>query len=371
MTHPHIPLQNLINQNSIVRDMLIADFIKVLDSGRFVSGLGVEKFESDFADYVGSSYCTGVSTGSSALSLALQSVGVGRGDEVIVPSLTFIATIEAVLEVNAVPVLIDIDPLTWNIDHNLIEESLTSKTKVILPVHLHGRLADMGNILEIAKKNNLIVVEDAAQAHGAQRGKFKAGSSSSAAAFSFYPGKNLGALGEAGALTTNSMEINDWTKRARNYGSEKKYHHIHRGNNYRMDELQSYFLSVKLKYLNEWTDKRILAAQQYNVILDSLGVKRTASDTGRHVYHIYSVLIENRDKVMASLNSKNIGASSHYPIPCHLQKGYRDHVKIGSKLNNSEYVASRLLSLPLDESITKSQIQYVCEELRKAIHQNN
>ena len=367
----NIPLQNLAKQNAQIREQLIADFIKVLDSGRYVSGPGVEKFEKEFASYVAADFGIGLSTGSAAVELALKAVGVEKDDEVIVPSMTFIASIEAILEADAVPVLIDIDKTTWNIDSNLIEKAITSKTKAILPVHLHGRLANMEEILKIAKKHKLKVVEDSAQAHGAQRGLLKAGSCSDAAAFSFYPGKNLGALGEAGAVTTNNEEVNNWIKRARNYGSIEKYVHIHRGNNFRMDELQSFFLSTKLKKLDSWTEKRINAAKQYDKILDLLKIQRTNTDSGRHVYHIYSVLVENRNKIMHELNKKNIGIGSHYPIPCHLQEGYKPFVKIGSDLSVSEDISSKLLSLPLDESINSEEISHVCQELVKSIKSND
>ena len=366
----NIPLQNIAKQNAQIRDELIADFINVLDSGRYVSGPGVEKFENEFANYVGAKFGIGLSTGSSAVELALKAVGVKCGDEVIVPSLTFIASIEAILEADAVPVLIDVDKSTWNLDANLIEQAITSKTKAILPVHLHGRLANMEDILPLAKKYNLKVVEDSAQAHGAQRGSLKAGSCSDAAAFSFYPGKNLGALGEAGAVTTNDKDVSDWIKRARNYGSKEKYVHVHRGNNFRIDELQSHFLSTKLKQLDKWTEKRISSAKKYNVILDNLGIERTKTDPGRHVYHIYSVLVENRNKIMADLNRRNIGAGSHYPIPCHMQEGYIPFIRIGSKLEISEDLSTKLLSLPLDENISTEQIEYVCQELADSIKRN-
>lgn len=370
MMERNIPLQNLAKQNSQIREKLIADFISVLDSGRYVSGTSVERFENAFASYVGAEFGIGVSTGSAAVELALKAVGVEKGDEVIVPSLTFIASIEAILEADAIPVLIDIEKSTWNIDSNLIEQAITSRTKAILPVHLHGRLANMGRILLIAKKYNLKVIEDSAQAHGAQRGSLKAGSCSDAAAFSFYPGKNLGALGEAGAITTNNSEISAWLKSARNYGSSEKYVHEHRGNNFRMDELQSRFLSSKLEYLDSWTEKRIGSARTYDRILDSMGIERTITDSGRHVYHIYSVLVENRNKIMHDLNGKNIGTGSHYPTPCHLQPGYKSFIKYGSDLKISELISSRILSLPLDENITQEQISYVCEELLKSMKSN-
>jgi dTDP-4-amino-4,6-dideoxygalactose transaminase len=366
----NIPLQNLLKQNNLLRNELIADFIKVLDSGKYVSGPGVELFEKQFAEYVGANYCVGVSTGSSAVELGLKSVGVSKGDEVIVPSLTFIATIEAILECDAVPVVVDIDEKTWNIDPKLIEQAISPKTRAILPVHLHGRLANMEEILPIAKKHNLKVVEDSAQAHGAQRGSFRAGSCSDVAAFSFYPGKNLGALGEAGAITSNNEEICEWVARSRNYGSKIKYVHESRGNNFRLDEVQSSFLSTKLKYLDEWIEKRIFAAKQYDSILDSRGITRTSTDEGRHVYHIYSVLVRNRDAVMDDLNSKDIGASSHYPIPCHLQTGYKSFVKLGSNLAITEEISAKLLSLPIDENISNSQINAVCQQLFKSIKGN-
>jgi dTDP-4-amino-4,6-dideoxygalactose transaminase len=362
-----IPLQNIVLQNAQLRDDLINNFVSVLDSGRYVSGPGVEKFEQEFAQYLGVEYAVGLSSGSSALELALKSVGIEKGDEVIVPSLTFIASIEAILEADAIPVMVDINPVTWNIDPKLIEKAITPKTKAIVPVHLHGRLADMNQILPVAKKHDLKVVEDSAQAHGASRGEFKAGSCSDAAAFSFYPGKNLGALGEAGAVTTNNKGIYEFIKRARNYGSEEKYVHIHRGNNFRMDELQSLLLSTKLKHLDEWTEKRINSAKHYDKNLDAKRILRTHTDEGRHVYHIYSVLVDNRNKVMADMSSKKIGVSSHYPIPCHLQEGYKNFVKLGSSLNNSELISSKLLSLPLDENIAPEDIAYVCEELEKSI----
>ena len=236
--YSNIPLQNIALQNSQIREELIQDFANVLDSGRYVSGPGVEKFEKEFANYVGSNFGIGLSSGSSALELALKGVGVQKGDEVIVPSMTFIASVEAILEVDAIPVVIDIDPQTWNIDHKLIQYAITSKTKAIVAVHLHGRLSAMDKIIPIANKYKLKIVEDAAQAHGASRSGLRAGSCSDAAAFSFYPGKNLGALGEAGAVTTNCKNTSEFIKRARNYGSKEKYIHLHRGNNFRMDELQ-------------------------------------------------------------------------------------------------------------------------------------
>ena len=362
-----IPLQNLKLQNQSVRDDLVQAFIKVLDSGNYVSGKEVQNFENNFAHFTESNYCLGVSTGSSALEIALKSLNLTKSDEVIVPSLTFIATVEAVLAAGATPVLVDIDEKTWNINPTSISEAITKNTKVIMPVHLHGRLAEMEKIKDIAKNNNLMIVEDSAQGHGASRNGLTAGSIGDIAGFSFYPGKNLGAIGEAGAITTNSEDLYNKSKLIRNYGSSEKYIHKIRGNNFRMDEIQAAFLDIKLKRLNDWTEKRIHAAKKYDEILDSLKIEHTLPDSGRHVYHVYSVLVENREQVMQKMRALNIGVSSHYPIPCHQQKGYMSEIKIGGSLKSTENISSKLLSLPIDESITFDQIQIVCETLIKIL----
>ena len=362
-----IPLQNLKLQNQIIREELIQAFTKVLDSGNYVSGKEVQNFENNFARFTNSKYALGVSTGSSALEIALKSLNLKKEDEVVVPSLTFIATIEAVLAAGATPVLVDIDEETWNISPEAITETLNKNTKVVMPVHLHGRLADMEQILIIAKENNLFVVEDSAQCHGARRNNLVAGSIGDIAGFSFYPGKNLGAIGEAGAITTNSQDLFEQSKLIRNYGSSEKYVHKIRGNNFRMDEIQGLFLDIKLKRLDEWTEKRIQVAKKYDEILDSMDIIHPLPDTGRHVYHVYSVLVENRDVVMKKMREANIGVSSHYPIACHKQSGYENYIKIGKNLSNSETISSKLLSLPIDESITTKQIEIVCDNLNKII----
>ena len=362
-----IPLQNLQLQNQKIKSELTQAFSEILDSGQFVSGPKVKEFENNFASYVGTNHSVGLSTGSSALEIALKAAGIGSGDEVIVPSMTFIATIEAVLEVGATPVLVDIDRNTWNISPNEIILNINNKTKAIVPVHLHGRLADMDSITKIASENDLLIIEDAAQAHGANRGKYVAGCTGLASAFSFYPGKNLGALGESGALTTNSEEIFHYAVKYRNYGSEVKYEHQIRGNNYRMDELQASFLDIKLKYLDQWTNKRIENAKIYDKKFDELKIEHTKPDSGRHVYHIYSVLVENRNKVMEKLISKEIFASAHYPISCHQQAGYKKYIKTGKNLENSEFIASRILSVPMDENIDIEEIDYICKTLAESI----
>jgi len=365
-----IPLQNLKLQNQIIREDLIQAFTKVLDSGNYVSGKEVENFEINFAQFTNSRYALGVSTGSSALEIALKSLNLKPEDEVIVPSLTFIATIEAVLAAGATPVLVDIDEKTWNISPESITQAINAHTKVIMPVHLHGRLADMEQILQIAKENNLFVVEDSAQGHGASRNNLVAGSIGDIAGFSFYPGKNLGAIGEAGAITTNSQELFDKSKLIRNYGSSEKYVHKIRGNNFRMDEIQALFLDIKLKHLDKWIEKRIWAAKKYDEILDSINIKHTLPDTGRHVYHVYAVLVEKRDEIMKKMRGASIGVSSHYPIACHKQLGYENYIKKGNNLSNSETISSKLLSLPIDESITTNQIEIVCDNLNKIIKSN-
>ncbi len=365
--HRKIKLQNIRQQNLELSEGFIQDLVDLLESGNYVSDISVESFEKEFSKYVESQYAIGVSSGSSALEIGLRAIGVKSGDEVIVPSLTFIATIEAILTVGAVPVLIDVEKNTWNIDPICLGNAITKKTKAVVPVHLHGRLADMENIMKIAKENDLMVVEDAAQAHGSSRNGKTAGSIGDIAAFSFYPGKNLGALGEAGAITTNNQLYFENSKLIRNYGSREKYKHVTRGNNFRMDELQGKFLIRKLGYLNKWTDQRIKNAKIYDQILDDLNISHTVQDTGRHVYHIYSVLVESRDMVMIEMKSYGIDVSSHYPVPCHRQEGYKNFIKIGSNLSQTEYVTSRLLSLPMDESIKPKDIEFICSKLKESL----
>ncbi len=367
MQDKKIKLQNIRQQNLDLSEGLIQDLIQLLDSGTYVSDVSVENFEKKFSKYVEARYAIGVSSGSSALEIGLKALGIKSGDEVIVPSLTFIATIEAILTVGAVPVLIDIDKNTWNIDPICLGDAITKKTKAVIPVHLHGRLADMENIMKIAGEYNIMVLEDAAQAHGSSRNGKTAGSIGDIAAFSFYPGKNLGALGEAGAITTNNQTYFEKSKLIRNYGSREKYKHITRGNNFRMDELQGKFLIRKLAYLNKWTEQRIKNAKVYDQILDDLNIPHTVKDTGTHVYHIYSVLVENRDKVMIKMKSHGIDVSSHYPVPCHRQEGYKNFVKIGSNLSQTEFVTSRLLSLPMDERIKPKDIEFICKKLKESL----
>jgi dTDP-4-amino-4,6-dideoxygalactose transaminase len=367
MRDKKIKLQNIRQQNLDLSDGLIQDLIELLDSGTYVSNISVENFEKEFSKYVEAKYAIGVSSGSSALEIGLRALGIKSGDEVIVPSLTFIATIEAVLTVGAVPVLIDVNKNTWNLDPVCLGDAISKKTKAVIPVHLHGRLADMENITKIAEENNIRVVEDAAQAHGASRNGKTAGSIGDIAAFSFYPGKNLGALGEAGAITTNNQIYFENSKLIRNYGSREKYKHITRGNNFRMDELQGKFLIRKLGYLNKWTEQRIKNAKIYDQILDDLNIPHTIEDEGRHVYHIYSVLVENRDKVMSEMKSNGVEVSIHYPVPCHKQEGYKNFVKLGSNLSQTEYITSRLLSLPMDERIKRKDIEFICKKLKESI----
>jgi dTDP-4-amino-4,6-dideoxygalactose transaminase len=221
----------------------------------------------------------------------------------------------------------------------------------------------MEKLNQIAKKHALFVIEDSAQSHGAKRGDWVSGSSGDVSGFSFYPGKNLGALGEAGAITTNSESINENCRLIRNYGSRNKYQHILRGNNFRMDEIQAAFLNLKINYLESWTESRIKNAKFYDEILDSFNISHTAPDSGRHVYHVYSALVENRNEVMQKMQKIGIGVSSHYPIPCHLQKGYAGEVRIGSSLEVSENLSKHLLSLPIDENLNHSSIERICNSL--------
>ncbi len=362
-----IPLQDTRAQNLKIHDKLFAAFERVVNSGNFVSGSEVEKFELSFARFIGSKHSAGCSTGTSALRLALKSIGIKPGDKVIVPAMTFVATVEAVTSIGAIPVLVDVDEKTWNMDTAILSNRIDVDIKCVIPVHLHGRLAEMDKILELSSELNIPVIEDCAQAHGANRGGGRAGNLGIVGAFSFYPGKNLGALGEAGAITTSSEEVLRKFKLLRNWGSVKKYHHDFEGSNERMDELQAAFLDVKLEFLENWTNLRILQAKEYDYLLDSLGVIRPVTDTGTHVYHIYAVRVKNRDKILKHLTDKGISVSAHYPVPIQEQVAFLNKIEIFGSLNESKKLAQEFISLPLWEDISKQQIEDVVEELERAM----
>lgn len=360
-----IPFLDLKSQYQNIKNEIDAAVLKTLGDAQYVLGPSVESFEKNFAAYCGTDYALGVASGAAALHLALLAAGVKPGDEVITVSSTFVATAATILYCGATPILIDIDPITWNMDPKKLAAAITPKTKVILPVHLHGRVADMDPILTIAKANNLIVIEDAAQAHGATYKNKRAGTLGDLACFSFYPGKNLGAYGEAGAVVTNNKNYVEKIRQLRDWGQSQKYHHIMQGFNYRMDGIQGAILDVKLKYLNQWTERRQSRAALYNQFLDELKITRPATlQDYEHVYHVYAILLNHRDRVKDALQEQQIATNIHYPIPVHLQEGYRTVCKIAGDLKFSEKFARETLSLPMFPELKDEQVNKVCEALK-------
>ena len=341
---------------------LRAAFERVFDNSWYIGGKEDEAFEEAFAAYCDTKYCIGVGNGLDALMLALKAMGIGEGDEVIVPSNTFIATALAVTYVGATPVFVEPDIRTYNIDPAKIEEKITSRTRAIMPVHLYGQACDMDPIVEIAKKHGLYVVEDCAQAHGATYKGRVIGSFGDAAGFSFYPGKNLGALGDAGATVTNDKVLADKIRALGNYGSDYKYHHIYQGNNSRLDEIQAAFLSVKLPHMDRVNEARRVVARKYlEGIRNPAVVLPFVLPECEPVWHLFAVRCEKRDALAAYLEEKGIGTNKHYPIPMHLQECYRElNIPAGS-LPIAEEISATELSLPMYYGMTDEEIQYVID----------
>lgn len=345
------------------------EFEKAFYSAGFVGGPHVSAFEEEFAAFCNVAGCASVNSGTDAIRLALIALGIGAGDEVICPAHTFIATSEAISQTGAKPVFVDIDPVTYTLDPKCVTRAITSRTRAIIPVHLYGQCADMDAILEIARKHNLLVVEDACQAHGASYKGRIAGSMGHAAAFSFYPGKNLGACGEAGAVTSNDLEIIRKVKMLRDHGQSQKYYHDMEGYNARMDALQAIVLRAKLKRLTAWNDARRQWAQYYNERLagsPKITIPSVASDNV-HVYHLYVILVENRDALQAELAKHGIGTGLHYPLPLHLQKAYKHLGYKEGDLPVTERVARTLLSLPMFPHLSREQVDYVCDRILEVV----
>ena len=341
-------------------------FDRVFTRSWYIEGVEDEAFEKMFAKYCESKYCVGVGNGLDALFLALKALGVGAGDEVIVPSNTYIATALAVTYVGATPVFVEPDIHTFNIDPSRIEEAITDKTKAIMPVHLFGQPCDMDPIMEIAKKYGLFVVEDCAQAHGATYKGKVIGSFGDAAGFSFYPGKNLGALGDAGATVTNNEELAKKVRALGNYGSDYKYHHIYKGNNSRLDELQAAFLAAKLPHLNRMNEERRKIAQKYiDGIKNEEVILPYIPEYANPVWHIFGIRCKRRDELEKFLNDVGIGTNKHYPIPMHLQKCYKD---LGFKEGDfpiAEEISATELSIPMYYGMTDEEVQYVIDKVNE------
>lgn len=357
-----IPLFDLGRSHDVLRAEFHEVLDRVIDSSEYVLGSTVNNFEEEFAAYCGSKYAIAVNSGTSALHLALEACGVGPGDEVITTPMTFIATSAAISYTGATPVFVDVDPDTWNLDARGIESAITSRTKAILPVHLHGLMADMPAILDIANRHGLVVVEDAAQAHGASINGRASSTFGLASGFSFYPGKNLGALGEAGAVVTNDSVVAERVKLMRNWGSPVRYVHDAVAFNFRMDGIQGGFLSVKLRHMKDWTSERQLIAQRYSKAFTEAGIKCPTVPGGyNHVFHVYAILVDDREKIRKAFDRKSIGHGVHYPIAVHRQKAYEFLGYGEGSFPVAENLAEKFFSLPIFPGMKETEIDLVIE----------
>lgn len=355
-----IPFLDLKAINARYKDEIKARIDEVLDSGWYLLGEQNRKFESNFAAYSGAKYCVGCANGLDALRLIIKAYGFGKGDEIIAPANTYIASILAITDNGCSPVLVEPDLDTYNINPDLIEAKITDKTKAILVVHLYGQAVKMDKIWALAKKYNLKIIEDSAQAHGAYYNDKRVGSLGDASGFSFYPGKNLGALGDGGAVTTNDEELAQKIRALANYGSHKKYENIYQGLNSRLDEIQAAVLDVKLKYLDSDNAKRKEIAQYYlqNIKNPLISLPQTYSENS-HVWHVFVVRVKDRAKFQSYLNDNGIQTIIHYPIPPHKQECYKELNHLSFKI--TEQIHSEIISIPISPVMSDSQIQKVVE----------
>jgi len=362
----NVPFLDLKAQYKTIKDEVLPAINEVIENTAFAGGPYVAKFEQAFADFCGVKHCIGVGNGTDALWLSLVALGIGHGDEVITTPNTFIATAEAISLAGAIPIFVDIEEKTHNMNPALLANAITKKTKAIIPVHLFGQPADMDPILEIAKKHGLKVVEDACQAHGAEYKGRKAGSMGNTGCFSFYPGKNLGAYGEGGAVVTNDDALAANMRMFRDHGQAKKYYHGIIGWNARLDGIQGAVLSVKLKHLADWNDARRKHANRYSELLASVKdiIVPAEMDYAKHVYHIYALRSPERDKLMAYLAEKGVSCGIHYPVPVHLQDAYGFLKYREGSFPIAEKCASQYLSLPMFAELTDEQVAYVAQQIK-------
>lgn len=359
-----VPYFDLKAQYGLLRDEIQAALDRVCQNASFILGEEVEQFEQAFASYCEVKHCVALNSGTSALHLALLTAGIGAGDEVITSSNTFIATAEAIAYTGATPVFVDINPATANIDPELIETAITKHTRAIVPVHLYGRPVNMAAISEIARRHGLLVIEDACQAHGARYDGKRVGGFGHAAAFSFYPGKNLGAYGEGGALTTNDDEIARMARSLRTHGESSRYHHKFVGYNYRMEGLQAAVLNVKMKYLDQWTAKRQACAETYRQLLAGAKVRvPEESPDADCVYHLFVAYVEDRDEVRAELEDLGVQTAVHYPMPVHMQEAFSYLGVSATSLPFTKRACEQVLSLPLFPEMTEEQVAYAAHTL--------
>ncbi len=367
----HIPLVDLKAQYKAIREDVNAALQTVLDETCFVLGPPVAQFEAEFAAFCGAQHCVGVASGTDALHLIFRALEIGPGDEVIVPAFTFVASALGVSLAGARPVLVDVNRADGLIDPEQIEAAITERTRAILPVHLYGRCAQMDQIGRIAKKHGLAVVEDACQAHGATFHGRPAGSFGAAAAFSFYPGKNLGAYGDGGAITTSDGNLADRLRLMRNWGSRKKYHHEEVAFNSRLDSVQAAVLRVKLKHLATWNARRRDHAAAYDNLLfgrDDVTLPAPVEAGSSHAYHLYAIRVPDRATKLQQLEQHGIGAGIHYPFPLHKLRAYQNLAPTGRSLRESESWANECLSLPMYPELTDRQIEFVCDHLPTVRH---
>lgn len=365
-----VPFVDLVANYRALKSEIDEAVSSTISSCSFILGPQVKAFESDFAEFLGSKHVVGVANGTDAIALGLRALEISEGDEVIIPAHTFVATMIGVLQAGATPVLVDVNPDTYLLDTSLLERSLTKRTKAIIPVHLYGRACDMDALMQFASSHSLKVVEDVAQAHGARWRGRSVGTFGDLGCFSFYPGKNLGAFGDGGAVVTNLDSVADRLRRLRNYGSEIKYEHPQFGTNSRLDSVQAAVLGIKLRHLRDWNSRRWRAAKLYCEKLAQLSpsgvvLPDLVNEEG-HVFHLFVVQVEERDKVLARLAELGVSAGIHYPIPFHLQ-GIGGFLNCGpGSFPVTERLAKRILSLPMFPEITDQQIDYVCESLAKS-----
>ncbi|HZV77356.1 MAG TPA: DegT/DnrJ/EryC1/StrS family aminotransferase [Candidatus Babeliales bacterium] len=358
-----VPFVDLKAQFRALRSEVVPRILEVMEDASFILGPSVARFEERFASYVGAGHCVGVESGTAALQLALEALNVGPGDEVIMPANTYIASAIAVSAVGARPVLVDIDD-AYLIDPIRLSDALTPRTKAIMPVHLYGQMVPMEPIIDFARRSGLLVIEDAAQAHGASWNGRRAGSFGDAGAFSFYPGKNLGAYGDGGAVVTNDVRLAERLRLLRDFGQRRKYEHVVKAGNCRLDSIQAAVLDVKLAHLDAWNEARRRHAAAYDAHLSRIGIKppvRLRDDA--HVYHLYVIEVEHRERVIASLRERGIATGIHYPIPIHLQPAYADLDLNRGTFPRTERSAERVLSLPMFAELTQEQIELVVEAL--------
>lgn len=362
-----IPFATFEPMHNEIRKSLDDAYKKVINNNYFIQGEECNKFEKEFAEYCEAEYCIGVGNGLDALFLILRAMDIHQGDEVIVPSNTYIATALAVSYVGATPVFVEPEISTYNINPDIIEEKITSRTKAIIAVHLQGRAADMDIINKIAKKHNLYVIEDAAQAHGVLYKGKKVGGLGDAAGFSFYPGKNLGALGDGGCVVTNNEKIAKRVRALGNYGSDYKYHHIYKGNNSRLDELQAAFLRCKLPYLDKWNAYRRKIADKYIEEIKNplITLPLKYDEVFDHIYHVFVIRCEKRDLLEKYLNAKGIGTVKHYPIPMHLQPAYEDLDLSKGTFPIAEEISNTVLSIPMYYGMSVEDCDYVISALNQ------